>query len=174
MERLTKTIPVAKFRGVPVKFDVDFIFGLDDKTWRGLQDIFDRLSEYEDTGLTPEQITAMSDNLNWTKTQLENTVKKYGLYHDGMADAITDIMAMVQDGRLRMMPAPGDEIYEIDGAHGIVKHTVTDVHWVANTVAVDDAGQTWGDYYTDEEIGNAYPTRKAAEFVMDASAAMEG
>lgn len=63
MERLTKTIPVAKFRGVPVKFDVDFIFGLDDKTWRGLQDIFDRLSEYEDTGLTPEQITAMAASI---------------------------------------------------------------------------------------------------------------
>jgi len=64
MERLTKTIPTAKFRGVPVKFDLDFIFGVDDKTWHGLQDIFDRLSEYEDTGLTPEQITAMAARIN--------------------------------------------------------------------------------------------------------------
>ena len=174
MERLTKSIPTSRFRGVPVKFVLDFIFGVDDKTWRGLQDIFDRLSEYEDTNLTPEEINKVWAAVSWTKTQLDNIVKKFGLYHDGMDDAIANILTMVQDGRLIMVPRCGEEIYEIDPAHGIIKHIVTDVHWVANTVAVDDAGQTWGDYYTDEEIGNAYPTRAVAEFAMDAATAVEG
>jgi len=131
----------------------------------------------ESRQLVPELTAAvekLAAELEWTKGQLDKIVQKFGIYHDGMADAITKIVAMVQDGQLRMMPSPGDEIYEIDGAHGIVKHIVTDVHWVANTVAVDDAGQTWGDYYTDEEIGNAYPNRKAAEFAMDTVATMEG
>lgn len=172
MERLTKRW--GNNPAVPGTFDIDFVFEMDDTQAAAFTDFCNRLADYEDTGLTPAEITAMSAELEWTKGQLDKIVKKFELYHDGMADAITCIMDMVKDGRLAFMPVPGDEIYEIDPAHGIVKHTVTDVHWVANTVALDDAGQTWGDYYTDEEIGNAYPTRKSAEFVMDAAAAAEG
>ena len=61
------------------------------------------------------------------------------------------------------MPHPGAVFYETDPEHGVVKHTVTDVHWVANTSAVDDKGMAWADYYTDEDIDTAHLMREAAE-----------
>ena len=59
MDRLTKKIP--NMPAVPVKINLDFVFGLDDETWYGLSAIFERLAEYEDTGMTPEKIMAMRD-----------------------------------------------------------------------------------------------------------------
>lgn len=53
MERLTSEI---NGRAVPVKFDLDFTLDMTQRDWRGLQEIFDRLAAYEDTGLEPEEI----------------------------------------------------------------------------------------------------------------------
>lgn len=127
--------------------------------------------------LVPELTAAvekLATELEWTKGQLDKIVKQFGLYHDGQADAITDILAMLQDGRLVRVPRPGDVLYETDPEHGVVKHTVTDVYWGANTRAVDDNGQTWADYYTNEDIETAHTTREAAEAVLAAGSIMEG
>lgn len=61
MERLTKNMPAANFKAVPVNIALDFAFDLDDVTWLGLQAIFDRLAEYEDTGMEPEEINQLRE-----------------------------------------------------------------------------------------------------------------
>lgn len=53
MERLTSEI---NGRAVPIKFDLDFAFDMPQHDWSGLQEMFDRLSAYEETGLEPEEI----------------------------------------------------------------------------------------------------------------------
>ena len=53
MERLTSEI---NGRAVPVKFDLDFTLDMTQRDWRGLQEIFDRLAAYEETGLEPEEL----------------------------------------------------------------------------------------------------------------------
>lgn len=55
MDRLTNQW--GQNHAVPTNFDLDFAFEMGDKEWKGLTEIFDRLSTYEDTGLTPEEIS---------------------------------------------------------------------------------------------------------------------
>ena len=57
----------------------------------------------------------------------------------------------------------GDTIYEVDGEHGVVKHDVYEVCVVFKTTATDDKGNEWDDYWTTDDIGNAYKTRNEAE-----------
>lgn len=42
---------------VPCNINIDFALELDTETWNGLCDIFNRLADYEDTGLSPSDIT---------------------------------------------------------------------------------------------------------------------
>lgn len=131
----------------------------------------------ESRKLVPELVAAL-ENLAAERAQiaaqLDRIVKEFGLYHDGQQSAILNILAMLKEGRLVPVPAPGDVLYETDPEHGVVKHTVTDVHWVANTSAVDDNGKEWADYYTDEDIQTAHPNREAAEAAQAAGSIMEG
>lgn len=57
MERLTHKAPGVP--AVPVNIDLDFVFDLADHTWNGLSAIFERLAEYEDTGMTPAEVVAL-------------------------------------------------------------------------------------------------------------------
>lgn len=57
----------------------------------------------------------------------------------------------------------GDNIYEVDGEHGIIKHEVYEVCVVFKTTATDDKGNEWDDYWTSEDIGSAFKTRNEAE-----------
>ena len=41
---------------VPTKLNWDFVFDLDDETFKNLEDIVIRLAKYEDTGFEPEEI----------------------------------------------------------------------------------------------------------------------
>lgn len=118
-----------------------------------------------------EHLTAERDQIT---AQLDRIVEKFGIYHDGRAAAILNVLDMLKEGRLIPVPAPGDVLYETDPEHGVVKHTVTDVHWVANTSAVDDNGTVWADYYTEEDIYTAHHTREAAAAVIAAGSIMEG
>lgn len=119
-----------------------------------------RLAEYEDTGMEPEEINALREFCE----SATNTTMRH----------IYELVQAEREGRLVRVPRPGDVLYETDPAHGVVKHTVTDVYWGANTRAVDDNGQTWADYYTNEDIETAHTTRKAAEAVLAAGSIMEG
>ena len=68
MDRLTLKQP--NLPAVPVNFALDFIFYLDNDTWHGLSAIFERLAEYEGTGLTPAEIAAKIDELEQLQTAM--------------------------------------------------------------------------------------------------------
>lgn len=119
---------------------------------------YNRLKAYEDTGLTPEQIDVIKP-LIFTAIPIKRML---------------ELAKADRENRVEILPCPGDVLYETDPAHGVVKHTVTDVHWVANTSAVDDHGNEWADYYTEEDIHTAHLTREAAEAVLAAGSIMEG
>ena len=57
----------------------------------------------------------------------------------------------------------GDTIYEVDSEHGVIKHDIYEVCVVFKTTAIDDKGNEWDDYWTTDDIGNAYKTRREAE-----------
>ena len=57
----------------------------------------------------------------------------------------------------------GDTVYEADSEHGVIKHDVYEVCVVFKTTATDDKGNEWDDYWTLEDIGNAFKTRNEAE-----------
>lgn len=59
--------------------------------------------------------------------------------------------------------AVGDTIFEADGEHGVVKHEIYEICVVFKTTATDDKGNKWDDYWTSEDIGDAYKTRNEAE-----------
>ena len=72
MDRLTyRNMPL---HAVPTKFDLDFAFKMDDTAWGGLTEAFDHLAAYEDTGLTPEEITALIAES--TVSKMETTTLK--------------------------------------------------------------------------------------------------
>lgn len=92
MERLTKqwgSNPV-----VPCNFDLDFFFTLDKKTLNGLQEIFDRLAAYEDTGLEPEQVLEL-------KSFTQGGIHKID---DGWKH-VQELLQAEQDGRLVVLPS---------------------------------------------------------------------
>ena len=45
---------------VPTKLNWDFVFDLDDETFKNLEDIVIRLAKYEDTGFEPEEIEKLN------------------------------------------------------------------------------------------------------------------
>lgn len=45
---------------VPCNINLDFAFELDQETWDGLKEIFNRLADYEDTGLAPYEIAKVA------------------------------------------------------------------------------------------------------------------
>jgi hypothetical protein len=63
--KINKELPA-----VPVNFALYFVFDLDTETWHGLSAIFERLAEYEGTGMTPAEIVAMRDELGRIYTAL--------------------------------------------------------------------------------------------------------
>lgn len=127
-----------------------------------------RLADYEDTGLDPQEINALK---LYAMGATVAEIKEF----DGVPIArLQELAKAEKEGRLFIVPAPGDVLYETDPEHGVVKHTVTDVHWVSNTSAVDDNGMAWADYYTEEDIETAHHNREAAEAVLAAGSIMEG
>lgn len=162
MERFTGKVigPNSCGHAVPITFRMDFVFDMTDRDYLQFQALLDRLYEYEETGLDPDEVKELKE---FCESKTAKTL-----------DCIYEIAKAEQEGRLLIVPTPGDVLYETDPEHGVVKHTVTDVHWVANTSAVDDNGQAWADYYTDEDIKTAHPNREAAEAVQAAGSIMEG
>jgi hypothetical protein len=67
--------------------------------------------------LLPELIAAvehLSAELTHTHAQLDSIIKKYGLYHDGRGDAILNLLAMSQEGRLLVLPCEiGETVYRV-------------------------------------------------------------
>lgn len=97
MERLTKNVPAANFKAVPVNIALDFAFELDDDTWLGLQRIFDRLASYEDTGLEPEEVQRL---------KLGADVERVKLFDGSVTIArLRELAAADKEGRALIVPA---------------------------------------------------------------------
>lgn len=165
MERLTKTgRPMVWGKGHSGEHWLEPC----EMSYRDMGEVLRRLAEYEDTGLEPQEIDALK---LYTMGAAVAAIKEF----DGVSICrLQELAKAEKEGRLVLVPRPGDVLYETDPAHGVVKHTVTDVYWGANTSAVDDNGQTWADYYTNEDIETAHTTREAAEAVLAAGSIMEG
>lgn len=73
-------------------------------------------------------------------------------------DRLRELVEADRDGRCWVLPfAPGTTIYEADGEHGVVKHSLEDsVHFVIHSNALADDGSAWYDYWTDEDVDNAH------------------
>lgn len=93
-------------------------------------------------------------------------MEEYGI----TGERLLELAEADRDGRCWALPfAPGTTIYEADGEHGVVKHSLEDsVHFVIHSNALADDGSAWYDYWTDEDVDNARKTRE------DAEAALEG
>lgn len=59
----------------PTKLNTAFIFGMSDENYTALTDIFNKLCEYEDTGLTPVEIVKLQLQVK----KHNNLAAKYGI-----------------------------------------------------------------------------------------------
>ena len=124
MDRLTKNVPAVNFKAVPVNIALDFVFELDDDTWLGLQSIFDRLSDYEDTGLTPEQIKTMKADLQWAINYLREGGGCAGCKHEEKQETAEPC------SRCQRITLQGDDLWEFHGAEdtNVPSKTATDTN----------------------------------------------
>ena len=61
MERMTGKAP--GLLPAPATFDMDFVLAMDDEAYKAFMALVARLYEYEETGYTPQEITAMAAKL---------------------------------------------------------------------------------------------------------------
>lgn len=78
-----------------------------------------------------------------------------------------DALDLLKEYRERVPVKKGDVIYEVDGEHGVVTHTITEVLWVANSEAVDDAGNRWADQWSSGDESLIHRTRESAEVAQE-------
>lgn len=90
MDRLTKKW--GSNPAVPCNFDLGFIFDLDNGTYSGLQEVFERLAAYEETGLEPEVCAEYK--------KFEDEVVRKGVTFQ----RIVELMEAEKDGRLVVLP----------------------------------------------------------------------
>ena len=110
-----------------------------------LRRVWERLKEYEDTGLEPEEI--------------ERIVDAYGRGNTLRAESAErlEIVREIKTDRLR-------ELVQADQAHGVVKHTFAgEPAWMMHSYAVDDAGNEWYDGWGSSDETPFYKTREEAE-----------
>ena len=119
---------------------------------------WERLKEYEETGLEPEKIADFMKR--W-----ERAVEIAGLCKMGGIDHLLELKKAEQNGQLVVIPwVAGDVIYEADPAHGVVKHTFAgEPAWMMHSYAVDDAGNEWYDGWGSSDETPFYKTREEAE-----------
>lgn len=122
MDRLTKqwgTNPV-----IPTNIKrMDFVFDLDEDTYKAFQAILDRLAAYENTGITPEQIEVLQEEN--AKLTTPDTVQRRKLERiAAQADAhggIDHLVALDQaamDGKLFILPCKLDDtVYIIENVY---------------------------------------------------------
>lgn len=128
-----------------------------------------KLAAYEQTGLEPEAVLSATDmaKIACALHELNKYKKMLGTDYD--LDRLWEIVDADRDGRCVVLPfAPGTTIYEADGEHGVVKHSLEDsAHFVINSNAVADDGSVWHDYWTDYDVDNAHKTREEAEAALE-------
>ena len=97
MERLTSEI---NGRAVPVKFDLDFTLDMPQRDWRGLQEIFDRLAAYEETGLEPEEIERILNSYGRGMTLRTENAQRLGIIKEIPINRLRELAQAEKEGRL--------------------------------------------------------------------------
>ena len=97
MERLTSEI---NGRAVPVKFDLDFTLDMPQRDWRGLQEIFDRLAAYEETGLEPEEIERILNSYGRGMTLRTENAQRLGIIKEIPINHLRELAQAEKEGRL--------------------------------------------------------------------------
>ncbi|RJV97923.1 hypothetical protein DWW15_11745 [Subdoligranulum sp. AF14-43] len=157
MERLTSEI---NGRAVPVKFDLDFTLDMTQRDWRGLQEIFDRLAAYEETGLEPEDMKRAFN---------EDAVLKLAGQILGMSpDRLRELAQAKKEGRLVVLPCSiGDPVFMGTGRYKITgyEEDVCDGFYIGRDGVLQVKAQNYnGNHGTYGVIGQtAELTREAAE-----------
>lgn len=112
--------------------------------WQIVDILAHRLAEYEDLGFCPDELREIIASFD----QLKREALPW--------------MALLMKGKLMEVPAVGEQLFEADPEHGVILHEVTDVHWIANTKAMDGNCNSWADYWTDADIYNAFENEQDA------------
>lgn len=78
---------------VPVKFPLDFIFDIDDESNNGLNAIFCLLSEYEEIGLSPQDIVSQNEENKSMCQQLDRirALANNSIYFSDRADYLKNL-----------------------------------------------------------------------------------
>lgn len=97
MERLTSEI---NGRAVPVKFDLDFTLDMPQRDWRGLQEIFDRLAAYEETGLEPEEIERILNSYGRGMTLRTENAQRLGIIKEIPINRLRELAQAEKEERL--------------------------------------------------------------------------
>lgn len=99
---------------VPVKFDLDFAFDMPQHDWSGLQEIFDRLAAYEETGLEPEEIERILDSYGRGMTLRTENAQRLEIIKEIPIDRLRELAQAEKTGQLVVLPCKvGDKLYDI-------------------------------------------------------------
>lgn len=155
MERLTfegNFCEIARCKEVKCPYDTDC----------SQKQVWERLKAYEDTGLTPKEVTALGKLFDYALKESKTLTEQLTLLKHIRELAVAD-----KDGRVGMLPCKvGDVLYAAESAPVIPLHVMD----VAIYLALE--GEDGGDYERISNIGKTvFLTREEAE---KALAEMEG
>ena len=121
-----------------------------------VSDAIDRLAQYEDTGLTPEEITVLKTEVEQLRKERNtNTVIHCSDCDHYRAQAITDgiptdrleaICQAERDGRCVVLPCKvGDMVYHIFGIQGIVESRARRIQVNRDGIFIVDKKGAWAE-----------------------------
>ena len=134
-------------------------------------DLVQRVGAYEDSGFEPAEIKSLYGEWNVNKSaldscrkQLDDLMTKYGLYHDGMGDAILNLLQAQKEDRLVALPCKvGAKIYGHSG-YEITEYTVSVISLATYNWYLRCQNHNSDFWVTDSEIGKTvFLTREEAE-----------
>lgn len=125
-----------------------------------------RLADYEDTGLTPEEVSTLAKDWSELCTVLGEC---------GGIDALRELAEVNKDGRLVVLPCKvGDTLYEVTGRKTISEYRVKAIHVELFCVFIEweiEKGFVWQSLagITTNEIGKTvFLTHEEAEKALEA------
>ena len=96
----------------------------------GVAKFFNRLSAYEDTGLTPEEIKELRELCTDEVAELARTLHK--AIESGEVDHLRDLLQAEKEGRMVLLPCKvGDTVWVIWGKD-VIYYIVDRIHILAN------------------------------------------
>ena len=129
------------------------------------RDLYGRLKQFEDTGLTPKEVTALRELFDYALKESKTLSEQLTLLKH-----IRELAAADKDGRVALLPCKvGDTVYFVNAKQilefAVVGYAVdeTGISWV-HSEHVDKTGHTNERTFSPDRFGkNTFPTREEAE-----------